>query len=343
MKGGFSFAPFVTFALAIVLGCSLATRAQEAIAPSGPEIKPAAVFTGIAGVGGFFSSDDNFRHALVADSNGNLTELFWNRQMAQGQTVLTNFDPLASSVVGVAGFFSTDDNYRHACVGIDDGNVWEVFYNPQQGLGRTVLANFNPTVSHITGVGGFFSNDDNFRHCIVATDDGNVTEIFFNPQQGQGQTVLTNFDPAVSRIVSIAGFFTSDDNFRHVIVGTDDGNVWEVFYNPQQGLGRTVLSNFDPAVSHIVGIGGFFSNDDNFRHAIVATDDGNVTEIFFNPQQGQGQTMLTNFDPAVSRIIGIAGFFSNDDNFRHVIVGTDDGKVHEIFYHPQVGIMVRDL
>ena len=42
----------------------------------------------------------------------------------------------------------------------------------------------------------------------------NVTEIFYNPQQGQGQAVLGNF----TNIVSVAGFYSDDDKFRHAIV-----------------------------------------------------------------------------------------------------------------------------
>src|SRR5947209_5633243 len=66
---------------------------------------------------------------------------------------------------------------------------------------------------------------------------------------------------------------------------------------------------------------------------IVATNDGNLFEIFYNPQSGQGQATLSN----LNGIIDIAAFFTNDDNYRHVIVSTSDGNVHEIFYNPQSG------
>lgn len=105
-------------------------------------------------------------------------------------------------------------------------------------------------------------------------------------------------------------------------------------------MGRAVLANFNPLVSSIVGIGGFFSSDDNFRHAIVGTGDGNVTEIFYNPWVGQGQVVLANFDPAISSVVGVAGFFSADDNFRHVVVATSDGKIHEILFSPTTPPMI---
>jgi hypothetical protein len=43
---------------------------------------------------------------------------------------------------------------------------------------------------------------------------------------------------------SVDGFFSSDDNYRHAIVATNDGNVREIFYNPQTGLGETVLFHY---------------------------------------------------------------------------------------------------
>jgi len=42
----------------------------------------------------------------------------------------------------------------------------------------------------------------------------------------------------------------------------------EVFYHPQIGQGQTALGHFN----HIVSVGGFFTADDNFRHAIVANN-----------------------------------------------------------------------
>jgi hypothetical protein len=41
---------------------------------------------------------------------------------------------------------------------------------------------------------------------------------------------------------------------------------------------RVVLFNED-----VVDLGSFFSPDDGYRHAIFATDDGDVEELFFRP------------------------------------------------------------
>jgi len=146
-------------------------------------------------IAGFFSSDDNFNHAIVASASGDISENFYNLESGQGLAALTTLP----EAVAVGGFFSNDDNFRHAIAGSSDGNVTEVFYNPQQGQGQVVLTN----LPDIVGVAGFFSPDDNFRHAIVGTADGNVTEVFYNPQRGKGQVVLTN----LPGIIGLAGFY----------------------------------------------------------------------------------------------------------------------------------------
>ena len=180
-------------------------------------------------------------------------------------------------------------------------------------------------VKNIICCDGFFSDDDDFRHAIVATDDGSISEIFFNPNIGQGQTVLT----VQNGIIDLGAFYTADDQQRHAIILTNDSFISEIFYNPNTGLGIAPLGN----IANASRICGFYSSDDNCRHAIVSTEDGIIYELFYGVQ-GQGQSQIGAFDD----IVDIGCFFSDDDNYRHVVVGTGDGNITEIYYHPAYGI-----
>jgi hypothetical protein len=181
-------------------------------------------------------------------------------------------------------------------------------------------------VANLICCDGFFSSDDNYRHAIVGTDDGGVTEIFFNPTIGIGQTQLVT----QASLLDVGSFYSDDDQYRHVITATADGNIWEVFYSPKTGLGQAQLGNFPD----VMRVAGFYSSDDNYRHAIVATRAGEVFELYFSPSSGQGQALLGTFD----NIVDIGAFYSPDDQFRHVIVGTADGTVTEIYFNPGFGV-----
>ena len=84
--------------------------------------------------------------------------------------------------------------------------------------------------------------------------------------------------------MSIAGFYTGDDHYRIVVVATADGNITEVFYNPdvRVHITRPPLAQFPGVVS----IAGFYTADDQYRHVIVATGDGNITEVFYRSDVG---------------------------------------------------------
>src|SRR5436309_2424775 len=104
---------------------------------------------------------------------------------------------------------------------------------------------------------------------------------------------------------SIASYYTPNDNFRHAIVATTDGNVSEIYFHPNSINISPPLANF----GGIVGIAGFYTPDDHYRHAIVATHDGNLREIYFQPAKGIFVTgPLANF----TGITGIDGFYTSD-------------------------------
>lgn len=199
---------------------------------------------------------------------------------------------------------------------------------PQVVLGEMVLNKGLALLSSIPGsfcCDGFFSGDDNMRHTISGTADGSITEIFFNPQAGHGQSQLTN----CNGLADLGSFYTGDDRYRHVIAAKTNGDIIEIFYSPQSGLSIAPLATIKGATK----ICGFFTSDDNCRHAIVLTKDGKIIEIFYN-SSGLGSSQIGNFN----NVVDIGCFYSHDDNYRHVIATTDDGNLREIFFHPQKGI-----
>jgi hypothetical protein len=265
---------------------------------------------------GFFSPDDNYRHAIVATNAGSITEVFFNPQTGQGQAQLTSLNGL----LDLGAFYSDDDGYRHVIAATSDGSIQEIFYNPQTGQGQTILAN----IPNAIRLSSFFSSDDNFRHAIVATSDGSVIEIFFNPNQGQGQAVLGTFQG----IVDIGSFFSPDDNFRHVLVGTDDGNVTEIYYNPNTGINQVVIAN----IPGLIRVSSYYAADDHFfnRRVQVATSGNRIHEVRYNPNFGIMRSVLFN----ASGLLDLGGFFSSDDNYRHAILAVETGDIDELFYLP---------
>jgi hypothetical protein len=100
-----------------------------------------------------------------------------------------------------------------------------------------------------------------------------------------------------------------------------------------------MLNGSNPVTSigeSILGIAGYYTDYDNLQHVIVAAEHGNVYEVKWDPialEHGHHPhpTKLGYFGDSLATI---AGFFTPDDNYHHAVVGTDDGKLHELWFKP---------
>jgi hypothetical protein len=177
-------------------------------------------------------------------------------------------------VIAVAGFYSADDQARHAVVAADTGVITEIYFNPMwpaPGLGFAQLDVIPGTID----VGAFFSPDDGARHVIAGTVNGEVHEIFFNPQWGSGKAMLAT----INDLRRVSAFYMGTDRFfdRRVIMTTLAGRVHEMKFNPGSKSIRSVLTD----LPGLIDVGGFHSHDDRFGHAILASSDGTVRELFY--------------------------------------------------------------
>lgn len=128
-------------------------------------------------------------------------------------------------------------------------------------------------------------------------------------------------------IVGLTGYYAKDDGAQHVIVGTTDGTLTEVYWKPAQGVHQDLLARFN----NIVGIAGYYAKDDDTQHVMVGTSDANLTEVYWKPAQGVHQDVLTHF---TSSIVGIGGYYAGDDDAQHAIVATSDGALTEVYWRP---------
>jgi len=186
-------------------------------------------------------------------------------------------------------------------------------------------------------IAGYYTDYNNLQHVIVAAKDGYVYEVHWDPNE-----LASGYHPPADRLdghfgdslVTIAGFFTPDDNYHHAIVGTNDGKPHELYYNlgesPNRNDMRYQISSFDPKK----GMASFYSPVDNLRHVVIVDRMGNPVDITWNahhPPNGIGITI----PPTDSQVASISGFLSDDanPNTRHIIVARNDtGQVYDIDY-----------
>ena len=95
----------------------------------------------------------------------------------------------------------------------------------------------------------------------------------------------------------------------------------------------TAFAFCQPAAARIIAVAGYQSANDRFQHAISATDDGALHEIFFDPTRGKSNSELGCF----GSVRAASGFYSSDDGIQHVILATNNGNIRELFFNSAIG------
>lgn len=89
-------------------------------------------------------------------------------------------------------------------------------------------------------------------------------------------------------------------------------------------VGQGTLSHFGAGLKAVAGY-----TDPTYKHALVATGNGDITEIWYPGYGGPvGQGTIGQFS---SPIVALAGFYSAD-GYQHAIVGTGDYQVTELWW-----------
>ncbi len=237
-----------------------------------------AQFPGIASLSGFFTYDDGYQHVVVATEDGWLHELYFtDTQHIQSRDHLYQLPPFGNSHIGMAGFYSSDDNLRHVAVGSFDDSIYEVVWNGQVVPFKHSLT----TQSHlqdVAGIAGFFDSYTQSRDVIIAMKYGQANDVHYSAKRDITTDVVTNFSPP---LVNVAAFVDTNTNTRHISALNANGQV-SMYSSTDAGMsgGPSPLIT----LGNVIDMVGYYSSYDNTNHVILVTGDGNVHEVYYSQQ-----------------------------------------------------------
>jgi hypothetical protein len=148
------------------------------------------------------------------------------------------------------------------------------------------------------------------------------------------EDVLTQFTDE-SKVVDVAGYYADADLYQHVIVANNHGFLKQISWKPQGSDPKGPFQDdLGTGFSNIVGVAGYYADSDKFHHAIVATKDGTVTEIFWKFKAGHVIDKHQGPLASIPNIVDVAGYYADDDKYQHVIVGINNVTLTEIYWNP---------
>jgi hypothetical protein len=184
-------------------------------------------------------------------------------------------------------------------------------------------------------VAGHFSSGDQRHLVVVGTSQGKIHEVFWHPAQSgiEGEDDLPLAFGA-GTIVSVATMYNVDQQRHVVLVGTTGGKVHEIFWKPETvGIEGHDDLPVDFATNSIVAVTGLYDNNQQRHLVMVGTTAGRVHEIFWKADtvgvEGHDDLPVI-FTPG--SIVAVTVFYNGDQQRYVVVVGTNAGKLHEIFW-----------
>jgi hypothetical protein len=242
--------------------------------------------------------------------------------------------PIPGRIHGVAAYYSANDATQHVVAATDDGNLYEVHWNlntPYTSPRLIPHAQF----PGIASLSGFFTPDDNFQHVVVETGNARLHERYFPDPL---QSVQSNdFGPlqigsGAGPHIGMSGSYSSDDGLRHVVVGSDEGILYEVVWSAQvQPERRSLATQF--TLPDVAAIAGFFDPSAHSQDVIVAMQGGDVFDVHYYKGFWAGGSVITDQVPTTSSSLkNVAAFVSPEGGIRHVILLDHHGQVSDYSY-----------
>ncbi len=265
--------------------------------------------------------------------------------MLNGPNYITYFP---TSILGIAGYYTDYDGWQHVIAAADDGNVYQVTWDPPEVAPGYPPHPIDPLWHYNGGlqtIAGFFTPDDSYHHAVVGTQnpdtrDYELHEIWYKLAElpHTNTTVLpyhSRFEPKKG----MAGFYSSCDNLRHVVVVDGNGNPVDITWKANQPLNSKTIT-IQPNISQVASISGFLSRDENpnTRHIIVARNDtGEIYDIDY-PDKDHVPGDISGHDNVYvkttfgERVKNVTAFFSSDTNYRHIVVLTQQNWLKDHAY-----------
>lgn len=152
-----------------------------------------------------------------------------------------------------------------------------------------------------------------------------------------GPNKVAIFDTSV---FAIAGYYTDYDDLQHVVAAANNGDVYEVHWDPMTLDPSEVVHGYPPVgrlwhfESRLQTIAGFFTPDDNYHHVVATTSDGKLQELYYKPGESPHKTDLPYNISGFHLEKGMASFYSPCDDLRHVVLIDRNGHPVDITWKP---------
>ena len=288
--------------------------------------------------------------------------------------------PFAASDVFVSVYNpgTGNDSQQHFVYVDKNGNIWDVFYDYQNGSGSWNLQQINKGVNSRTqgppAVGDVFvsvfnpGGGDNQQHFTYLDKNGTIWDAWYSFNDGwhlqnicsPGNNITAR--PATGHVfVSVYNPGTGNDSQQHFTYLDKDGSgtIWDVFYDYQNGSGSWHLQNICSPGNNITAppaVGDVFvsvfnpGGGDNQQHFTYLDKNLNIWDVWYDYSNGWHLQNICSpgnnitAPPAVGDVfVSIFTPGTGNDSQQHFTYPDENGNIWDVYYDYSNGWHLQNI
>jgi hypothetical protein len=269
------------------------------------------------------------------DTSGRLHELWRD---AQGRTGTSNLTALANAPTAAGQPFAYVDTMRNTEILLfrsGEGTVRSLYWS----TGPVGHDNLSGTAGSPAAAGdpiGYYVPATDTHHVIYRTGDGHLHELFWHGVAPVGYggdlTALASAPPATGQASAFRG-----SGGHNLVIYRGGGNHIRSLYWTTGAVAHEDLSGFAGTPPATSAPFAYYTPHDDTHQIVYIGNDGHVWELYWPgvaPVVGWNLTAQAGAPPA-----GFApvAYYSAGTNTKHVIYGSADGRLHELWWVPGGG------
>jgi hypothetical protein len=291
-------------------------------------------------VSAFYTPDDGYMHAIVAQTDGSVREVYFKDFGLTASALLTTLP----NMVGVSGYYTPADRYRHVIVALANGQIWHVSYNPGVGISQSLLTTVDLSVEHSIVSVAAWANPDNSQNFVVATA-GNLIHYTFSASSalrvaGKSQGVMGQVDIAAwngndywygnMNHLAVIAFWDNATSIAKFSWSSDHGYLTYPYLHWDYGAYPTTLGSIS-GFAYSISPG----STDDILYVDRLNDSSPLGVIEdFTSFDANGYATPTGIEnpitgPGFTVPLSIAAAQDTGSGMRHAIVGLFDGEVRD--------------
>jgi hypothetical protein len=278
-----------------------------------------------------FVGSDSHLHELWSDATG------WH---CGDLTFATNTVPPVAAEGTISGYIASARGSQHLVFGGVDAHIYDLVGTRTgwSATDLTVAAHAAPRAPDGT-IAAYAFDGEGTEHVIYAGVDLRLHELWSGSTgwQSSDLTQATNTPNPVTRSGNLTAYASSAAHTQHIVFGTADGRLMELWSGRNPGWHVTDLSTTAQALpAH--RLSGYAFDRQGTQHVVYVGADRRLYELWWTDGWHAGNLTAATGDPSCGPDV-LAGYTFEAQQTQHVVcIGASDRHVHELWWgavHPQ--------